>query len=425
MSYIQDILDTISDKHQKSFTRLKSEAHEIAASIADRLDERKFSFLKIINTFDTADECIRLAEAIKRKFKHLAVFGTGGSSLGAQVLIDLKRDAFGRLDNPTQVYFFENIDPFTIESVFSGLPVEETCYMFISKSGSTLETISQFLAAVEYFKSQNMLDKIKNNFFILTTKQDSPLNHFAGKFRIKTAEHHPDIGGRFSIFSNTALLPAAVAGVDVQAVLKGARSVVSALTTTNYPPATGAAIAKTLAEAGYNIFVLMPYYDRLKSLVKWYRQLWAESIGKEGHGTTPVESSGTVDQHSQLQLYLHGPDDKYYTVIIPTLSKDGDLILNAECSEYSRDTSFLAGKSMSEVLVAEARATVQCLIDDKRPTRTLILSGKDEEAVGALLAHFMLETVITAELYNINAFDQPAVESGKLIARRLLGGAAG
>jgi glucose-6-phosphate isomerase len=163
----------------------------------------------------------------------------------------------------------------------------------------------------------------------------------------------------------------------------------------------------------------MPYIDRLAPFGFWFRQLWAESLGKDGKGTTPVRAVGAVDQHSQLQLYLAGPADKLFTLVTldqagtgaafpPDLAQDGAL-------------AYLAGKRLGDLLAAEQRATVTSLLRNGRPTRVIHLARLDEERLGALFMHFMLETIIAADLLGVDAFDQPAVEEGKVLARQYLG----
>jgi glucose-6-phosphate isomerase len=172
--------------------------------------------------------------------------------------------------------------------------------------------------------------------------------------------------------------------------------------------------------AGLSQTVLMPYVDRLAAFGLWFRQLWAESLGKDGSGTTPIRALGTVDQHSQLQLYLGGPRDKLYTLITVSSAGVGRLVERA-LAEDER-LGYLVGSSLGDLLDAESRATYETLARHGRPTRLIALDRLDEEGLGALFMHFMLETILTARLIGVDPFDQPAVEEGKVLARRYLAG---
>jgi glucose-6-phosphate isomerase len=163
---------------------------------------------------------------------------------------------------------------------------------------------------------------------------------------------------------------------------------------------------------------LMPYADALAPFARWYRQLWAESLGKNGRGTTPIDALGAVDQHSQLQLYLDGPDDKMFTIITQHLAGRGERILPVLAELAGVD--YLAGHTTGDLLAAEQEAIIDTLLEYKKPVRRIGISRVDEAAIGALMAHFMLETVMAAFILGVDAFDQPAVEDGKEHARRRL-----
>ncbi|HKW53324.1 MAG TPA: glucose-6-phosphate isomerase, partial [Stellaceae bacterium] len=183
--------------------------------------------------------------------------------------------------------------------------------------------------------------------------------------------------------------------------------------------ALGAALSVALNERrGIGTSVLMPYVDRLAFFGLWFRQLWAESLGKGGKGTTPVRAMGAIDQHSQLQLYLAGPADKMFTLITLAIAAQGER-MRPDLTD-DRDLAYLAGRSMGDLLDAEQRATATSLVRNGRPTRRLELERLDEQNLGGLLMHFMLETIIAADLLGVDAFDQPAVEEGKVLARQYL-----
>jgi glucose-6-phosphate isomerase len=250
------------------------------------------------------------------------------------------------------------------------------------------------------------------------------LRDLLGKYRVPVVDHHTGVGGRFSALTNVGLLPAALLGLDIAAVREGAglalAPVLAKKKAADVPAALGAALNVSLAAAGKNISVLMAYADRLERLTHWYVQLWSESLGKNGKGTTPVAALGPVDQHSQVQLYLGGPRDKLFTVITVASAGQGPR-MDGELAKLAGEPDF-AGKTIGDLVAAEGRATAETLAKNGCPVRTIHLARLDEESLGELLMHFMLETIIAAYLLGVDAFDQPAVEEGKVLTKKYLTG---
>ncbi|MEX2642839.1 MAG: glucose-6-phosphate isomerase, partial [Acetobacterales bacterium] len=172
-----------------------------------------------------------------------------------------------------------------------------------------------------------------------------------------------------------------------------------------------------LARRGVAMSVLMPYCDRLGTFAMWYRQLWAESLGKDGMGTTPVKALGAVDQHSQVQLYLDGPRDKLFTLMLLDSAGRGGRV---ESARAPGKLSYLAGRTIGDLMEAEQNATAETLVRNGCPTRVIRLERLDEQALGALTMHYMLETIVAGRLMGVDPFDQPAVEQGKVLAREYL-----
>ena len=237
--------------------------------------------------------------------------------------------------------------------------------------------------------------------------------------------HDEAIGGRFSVLTNVGLLPAIWAGADPAAVRSGAAEVMAGLSgaVAGFDPARGAALQVAHMRAGRNVSVMMPYADRLDRLSFWYRQLWAESLGKQGHGSVPVNALGPVDQHSQVQLYLDGPDDKLFTFITHETRGQGPGVPDS----FAADAALvpLAGQAMGNLVDAEARGTMDVLAEAGRPLRHIALAAITDESLGGLLMHFQLETIYAAAALGIDAFDQPAVEAGKIRAKQYLADMAG
>ncbi len=357
------------------------------------------------------------------RFADVVVLGTGGSSLGGQTLVALADLGFGPRHGAPRLHFMDNIDPETFAALLAAVDPAQTGFIAISKSGGTAETIAQLVVCFDWLSRSKPDAAMADHVVVLTEPHDNVLRRLATRYGFRTLDHDPGIGGRFSALSIVGLLPTLIAGLDAEAVRVGAASVLDATLAARTPkdsaPVLGAAISIALAQShGIGITVLMPYVDRLAHFGLWFRQLWAESLGKEGRGTTPVRSMGTVDQHSQLQLYLAGPTDKMFSLILADAAGRGGTIAASIASDP--DLAYLAGRTMGDLLDAEQRATAATLVRNRRPTRIFRLATLDERSLGALLMHFMLETMIAADLLDVNAFDQPAVEEGKVLARKYL-----
>ena len=363
-----------------------------------------------------------VAERFRAAFDDVVVLGTGGSSLGGQALYALADLGFGPPPGSPRLRFLDNVDPATFEALFQGATLARTGFIALSKSGSTAETMTQLIGCLDELRRQGL--KLAEHVAVITEPKNNVMRRMAKQHGFTTLDHDPNVGGRFSALSLVALLPATICGLDAVAVREGAASVLDPILAKaeagTVAPAVGAALAVALNEhRGIAMSVLMPYVDRLDKLGQWYRQLWAESLGKDGKGITPIRALGTVDQHSQLQLYLGGPRDKMFTLITSECAGQGRVLPPDLAGD--KDLAYLAGRRMGDLLDAEQRATAVTLARNGRPTRVLHLETVDERAVGALMMHFMLETIIAAHLLEIDAFDQPAVEEGKVLAREYLG----
>jgi glucose-6-phosphate isomerase len=361
----------------------------------------------------------------------IVFFGTGGSSLGGQTLAQLAGYAvpgIGILRELPRVHFMDNLDPVTFDAFLKKLPHGTTRFVAVSKSGGTGETLMQTIAALSTLKDAGLGARIPDVFLGLSEPAKSGgkngLRDLLTQHKVPMLEHDTGVGGRFSVLTNVGLLPAAVLGLDVTAIRDGAglamAPVLAKKKAADVPAALGAALAVTLAQKGKAISVLMAYADRLERFTRWYVQLWAESLGKGGHGTTPVAAIGPVDQHSQLQLYIGGPRDKLVTVITTDNAGKGPR-LDPELANTAHEPG-LGGKTIGDLVAAQGRATAETLAKNGVPVRTIHIPRLDEESMGELLMHFMLETMIAARLLGVDAFDQPAVEEGKVLAKKYLAG---
>lgn len=371
-----------------------------------------------------ADEQVDLAtmqaaaHLIRAKFDHLLVFGTGGSSLGAQAAIQIARY---RPSTGVQVHFPDSLDPFEMERLFLSLDPHRTHILGISKSGTTAETLIQLLTAREWLEAHIDSDSLARHFTFITEPGERHLRTYGETLGSTILDHPTDVGGRFSVLTVVGMLPVMVAGLDVAAFRKGATAIRDAalVDITRSPAAQGAALMQTLTEVrGVNMTLIMPYVESFREFTRWHGQLWAESLGKDGKGSTPLRAVGPVDQHSQLQLFLDGPNDKLITLLAHPGYGKGPRVSEAAARQYGLE--YMAGRTIGDTVACQARATAATLRSKGRIVRELSVDALDEATLGALFMHYMLETVFTAHLMGVDAFDQPAVEQGKVLTRQYL-----
>ena len=383
------------------------------------IEKTKSKIFNIIDNF-TAFKIIRnkkLFEKTLTDTKNFAagknnfiVFGTGGSNLGARALNKIKLNA------NVEIEFHDNIDPLSFESKMRSINIDETGFIFISKSGETIETISQFLSVIEMAKIKNKETSLYSNTMIITENKDSSLHKIALKKKCLILEHHKDIGGRYSIFSNVGIVPAILTGINIPNLYNGALSFIDNLEK-NYDLCASKYLCFK-EDKSFLINILMTYSDQLFYFGKWYLQLWAESIGKNNKGITAIHSVGTTDQHSQLQLYLDGPKDKFFTFITTDHQNKG-LKLNNETAE-TINARYIINKSMGDIMHAEQKATIETFKLKKIPFRQIHIPNIDEFSLGKLLALSMVETIASCTYLNVNPFNQPAVEQGKILTKKFL-----
>lgn len=364
----------------------------------------------------------------------LVILGIGGSSLGGQTLAQLADYAVpgvGVLRAAPRIHFMDNLDPRTFEEFLSTLPLATTRFVCVSKSGGTGETLMQTIAALTAVKAAKLDARIPEIFLGLSEPAKSGkrngLRDLLSAQNVTMLDHDTGVGGRFSVLTNVGLLPAAALGLDIGAIRAGAAAslapVLAGKSPAEVPAAVGAALSVALAQSkGKTISVMMAYADRLEKFVKWYVQLWAESLGKDGKGTTPVGALGPVDQHSQLQLFIAGPRDKLFTIVTTGMAGKGPRIDGA-LAKLAGEAGF-SGKTIGDLVAAQGRATIETLAKNGCPVRTFHIETLDAFALGELLMHFMLETIIAAHLLGVDPYDQPAVEEGKILAKRYLTGEA-
>ena len=401
-------------------------------SLKDDYKTGKLALLRIAeDEQDIVDAEAALAK-LSDGAKTLVFFGTGGSSLGGETLAQLAGWNISGVALPGQrnrprTRFYANLDGGTLQSVLESLDLATSRFIVTSKSGGTAETLAQAIAALTAVKAAGLEAQIPK-LFLGITEPDKPgkangLRTLFSKFGIPMLEHHTGIGGRFSCLTNVGLMPAIARGLDARAIRAGAKSVIDALlsakSANDFAPAVGAATAVALSkEKGIGTLVMMPYADRLGRLSAWFVQLWAESLGKGGEGTTPIGALGPLDQHSQLQLFMDGPRDHYLT-ILRVASEGVGPRLDPELAKIA-GADMLGGHTVGDIVAAQSHAVPEALAQAGRPVRTIDVAKLDEKAIGALLMHFMIETILAGRLLGLDPFDQPAVELAKILTKERL-----
>ena len=361
------------------------------------------------------------ASMIKDRFENILVLGIGGSALGGIAVTEALLKPYWNLlteerrEGLPRIFFLDNIDPDAISSLLDILDLKKTLVNVITKSGSTAETMSQFMIVKDRLEKE-LGDTYRYNFVATTDKKTGVLRQIAEQEGYKTFVVPDDVGGRFSVFSAVGLLPLALVGIDIDAIVNGVKDMDLALKNTDIRENIAAqnALIHYLMDTkkGKNLSVMMPYSSRLKYVSDWYVQLWAESLGKNKDkngadvniGPTPIKALGATDQHSQIQLYNEGPNNKVINFI---RVEEFDTTLEIpRIFEYT-GIGYLGGKTINQLINAEADSTRVALSDYCRPTVTITLPKVDGYNVGQLLYMLEVQTAIAGELYNINTFNQP------------------
>jgi glucose-6-phosphate isomerase len=412
------------------------------AQLGPRLDrlrrearERSLPQIGILYETRDLDEARAAYDQLVAGARTLVVFGTGGSSLGGQALAQLGGwfipgdDRIGKSGRP-RLRFYDNLDALSLAKGLEILDLTTTRFVVISKSGTTAETLSQALTVIDLIKRRGLEASIPRMFLGITGPERpgvaNGLRDLFSALGVPMLPHRTDIGGRYSVFTNVGMIPAFARGLDFEAFRAGGRAAIEALgdaqEAADFPPAVGAAVAAAFAkERGVNVSVMMPYADRLARFSHWYVQLWAESLGKDDkEGTTPVAALGPVDQHSQLQLYLGGAQHHLTTIIRMSGLPDADTPPMPADLAALAGAPYLGGHTVGELVLAQTRAIGDAFVANKRPVRIIELSHLDEWSLGWLMMHSMLETILAADLFGVDPFDQPAVESAKRLTRDYL-----
>jgi glucose-6-phosphate isomerase len=427
MHYRQDIEGCLSDRAEgdglapRIFESYLARANEACKRLAGEIEAGGHPFLTIAREQDDLASIEEALAPLREGLDDILFLGTGGSILGGWALQGLVAEPNENGRKP-KLHFVYSIDPDYWGKLLTSLDLSRTGVVAISKSGGTAETLAQVMALLPYLKKASPRP-LRERMLFVSEPGERPLRKLAEILGGPCLDHHPEIGGRYSVLSNVGVIPGLLAGVDMSAVRAGAASCLENCLQTGgsdqAAPIIGAAVTVALTlQRRVSQVVMMNYNDRLTAFGHWYRQLWSESLGKDGQGTTPIRAMGPLDQHSQLQLYLDGPRDKFFTLLFADEVNRGPEIDSDLAVKVKAD--YLAGHCLGDLLAAEAMATAESLQANGRPFRSIHMEKLDEESFGAVLMHFFLETVISADLLSVNPFDQPAVEDSKRRAREYL-----
>lgn len=360
---------------------LTKEADEARAVLRKERERGEVGFWKLPFDEDLLIRCRNVARDIRYRFQNLVVLGIGGSSVGLRAL----SRALWPADNSLRLLIQESPDPQSVEKIFKAIDLNQTCINVISKSGGTIETTTLFDHFFRALKDE-VGAKWRDHVVVTTEKNNGKLFQLVQKEKLIHFEVPKNVVGRYSVFSAVGLFPLTCIGVDTQQLLKGAAHAIE-----NHEGAIRNGTVHYLLNKnhGKTISVMMGYTDALKEFGTWYAQLWAESLGKDGKGQTPLAAQGPQDQHALAQLFLDGPKDKVVT-FIKVAAKQGD--------------------KLGELMERECQATAQALYDSGCPTVTITLPEINEETMGELLMSYQIQAAFTGHLMGVNPYDQPAVE---------------
>ena len=408
----------------------------VRSEVARRRAAGDYGFLALGAQHDVVARISSWAASMRGCFDHVLVLGIGGSALGAKaVLSALRKPAWNerssiQRDGWPTLTVLENVDPLTIMGALERLDPRRTIVNVISKSGGTAETLAQYLVVRDWLEHA-VGDDVRQHLVVTTDPVKGPLREMVAKEALTAFEVPPDVGGRFSVLTAVGLVPAALIGVDITALVAGAATAVASGDMPRLDDNAAARWAalqwQAQATRAANVHVLMPYSDRLRDFAEWYRQLWAESLGKRldrsgtevFRGPTPVAAVGATDQHSQVQLFMEGPFDKTITFI--RVLDSVALLTIPSRPGLGSDVSYLGGKTMGALLDAELLATREALRSQGRMSCTIEVDTLDAQALGELFMFFQVATGYAGVWYDVDPFDQPGVELGKKLTFAAMG----
>ena len=338
-----------------------------------------------------------------KKFNTVAIIGMGGSILGAAAIYD-----FLKFKIKKKFYFFDNLDQDSIQEIKQNEDLNKVLFLIISKSGNTIETLSNTF-------SLGVLNKNSKNIIVIAERKNNLLFSLSKKLNLFFIEHKKHVGGRYSVLSETGVIPAYLMGLNIeklrsniQKFLKGKNKIILRNNVIK--------LASFMSSKKFNNLIFLNYIPQLEKFLYWCQQLIAESLGKNKLGFLPVVSNAPKDHHSLLQLYLDGPKDKLFTIF----SYEGKLKKKTKFNMLVKEENFLNKKSLSEIKIAQKNALIKVLKKKDIPFREFKFKKIDETILGELFSYFIVETVLIGKLLKIDPFNQPAVEEVKILTKKFL-----
>ncbi|MFH0793973.1 MAG: glucose-6-phosphate isomerase [bacterium] len=425
--------------HLSEIRALRRVARRIHRELAQRRQSGELGFFDLYKDRLLVQAVTEFGRRVRNDFENFVVLGIGGSALGPICLQSaLAHPYYNTVSRKERggprVFVLDNCDPEPIATLAASLDLRKTCFNVVTKSGTTPETMTAmmvFYSKLKRIYGKKAAQNLPRHFIATTDPKTGILRALAEKENFPTLPIPPNVGGRFSVLSAVGLLPAAVLGIDVDELMKGAAAADRACSKDDLlknPAYLNGAIHFLADTTRAKVMsVMMPYSNALRDVADWYRQLWAESLGKHklrgrkavGVGQTPIKALGVTDQHSQIQLYVEGPNDKIITFVTVEKFKPDLRIPKVLPASYGLD--HFASRAMSELLNAEAQATEFALTRAERPNVKFIFDKISAHNVGAFFQMLEIQTAFCGGLYQINAFDQPGVEEGKKATHALLG----
>jgi len=429
------LAETVGDEHGLTPNEWADLARETSAIVGRLNASRAKTPYRDLPARPALSGCAEVAASARAKegeFDDLVVLGIGGSALGLTALATALCPPYWNLlpaekrGGRPRLWVMDNVDPAQFAAALDLVDPERTLVNVISKSGETAETMSQFLVALDLLEDC-VGAAWKKHLVVTTDAKRGILRPFVRAEGLESFAVPDGVCGRFSVLSPVGLFGAAMIGIDIEALLAGAAAMdkqCSEADAARNPAAQGAAVQIGLYRKGKVMSVLMPYAAALKDVADWFRQLWAESLGKtrpDGSqvGPTPIKALGATDQHSQVQLYREGPNDKVFTLL--AVGDYGAEVPIPEPPRSVKGLDYLAGRTMKELLQAEERATLWALGLSKRPATRIVLPRVTPETVGQLLYMLEVQTSVAGEMLGASTYNQPGVEAGKEAARALMG----
>ncbi len=429
--------DAICEEHGITDKEIKDVNNLASKSISELQNERKgnkLPFMDLPYQDDLVDEIEKTTDEIAQGFENFVVLGIGGSALGNTALHNaLNHPYYNMLDRRARngrpkIFVMDNVDPDKFSGFLDAVDPKTTMFNVITKSGTTVETMSQFLIMSNILKDRIGKDYYEH-FIFTTDEKKGLLRDITDREGFKSFIIPDGVGGRYSVLTPVGLISASVSGINVKELLSGASSMDERcqFDDINDNPALMNALLQYISykKKGKNISIMMAYSNALSGVADWFCQLWSESLGKKDSisrevvncGSTPVKAIGVTDQHSQLQLYMEGPFDKVITFLHVKKFNTSVTIPKGVVDKLE----YLGGHTLNDLMDAEILGTQLALTENKRPNCTITLPEISESTIGQLLYMFEVQTAIVGKMYGIDPFDQPGVEAGKINAYALLG----